>query len=74
MKNFLYSVVLELSAANTATIPATMGHLAHGLFLDLVKQVDSALSARLHDEPGYRPFTVSPLSGAQVHRIIGQIR
>src|SRR6266571_5317799 len=66
MSKYLYSVVLELSAANTATIPATMGHLAHGLFLDLVRQVDPALSARLHDEPGYRPFTVSPLSGAQV--------
>lgn len=66
MKNFLYSVVLELSAVNTATIPATMGHLAHGLFLDLVRQVDPTLSARLHDEPGYRPFTISPLSGAQV--------
>jgi CRISPR-associated endoribonuclease Cas6 len=66
MNKYLYSVVLELSAANTATIPATMGHLAHGLFLDLVRQVDPALSTRLHDEPGYRPFTVSPLSGAQM--------
>ena len=66
MKNLLYSVVLELSAANTATIPATTGHLAHGLFLDLIKQVDPDLSSRLHDEPGYRPFTVSPLGGAKV--------
>jgi len=64
--NYLYSVVLELSATNTATIPATMGHQAHALFLNMIRQVDPDLSARLHEEPGYRPFTVSPLSGGQI--------
>jgi CRISPR-associated endoribonuclease Cas6 len=61
--SLLYSVVLELTALNPAVIPATMGHQAHALFLDLVRQVDLSLAARLHDEPNYRPFTVSPLSG-----------
>ncbi len=64
--NYLYSVVLELVALNEATLPATMGHQAHALFLDLVRQADPALAARLHDEPGYRPFTVSPLQGGRV--------
>lgn len=32
-------------------------------FLNLVKQVDQGLASRLHEEPGYRPFTASPLSG-----------
>lgn len=64
--NYLYSVVLELHAVNAATIPATMGHQAHALFLNLIKQVDPALSARLHEEPGYRPFTVSSLDGVRV--------
>jgi CRISPR-associated endoribonuclease Cas6 len=61
----LYSVVLELTALKAASIPATMGHQAHALFLDLIHQIDPALAARLHDEPGYRPFTVSPLSGGR---------
>ena len=62
----LYSVVLELTCTNQATIATTMGHQAHALFLDLIRQIDSDLATRLHDEPGYRPFTVSPLSGGQV--------
>jgi hypothetical protein len=64
--NYLYSVVLELSATNTATIPATMGHQAHALFLNMIRKVDPDLAVRLHEEPGYRPFTVSPLSGGQI--------
>lgn len=63
---YLYSVVLELRAINQAALPLTMGHLAHALFLDLIGQVDPALAARLHDEPDYRPFTVSPLDGVPV--------
>ena len=59
----LYSILLTLSARHFATIPRTTGHLAHALFLNLVKQFDPALSSRLHDEPGYRPYTISPLSG-----------
>lgn len=66
MKGLLYSIVLELSATSTTTIPASMGHQAHALFLDLVRRVDPALAARLHDEPEYRPFTVSMLSGANI--------
>jgi CRISPR-associated endoribonuclease Cas6 len=63
---YLHSVVLELQVTNNAALPATMGHQAHALFLDLIKQVDPALATRLHDEPNYRPFTVSPLSGVPV--------
>jgi CRISPR-associated endoribonuclease Cas6 len=59
----LYSVVLELSQKGDATIPATMGHQIHALFINLVKRFDPVLASRLHDEPGYRPFTVSPLIG-----------
>ncbi len=66
MNTLLHSITLELTASNTATIAATMGHQAHALFLDLVQQTDAELAARLHDEPNYRPFTVSPLSGIRV--------
>src|SRR5438128_5587508 len=64
--NYLYSVVLELSSITSCTIPASTGHQAHALFLDLIKQVDPALASRLHDEPNYRPFTVSTLNGVKV--------
>ena len=64
--NYLYSVVLELSSITSCTIPASTGHQAHALFLDLIKQVDPALATRLHGEPNYRPFTVSSLNGAKV--------
>jgi len=64
--SYLHSVLLELGTQSAATVPATTGHLAHALFLDLVKQVDAALATRLHEEPGYRPFTVSPLIGGHV--------
>lgn len=63
--SYLYSVVLDLHAVNATTIAATMGHQTHALFLDLISQVDSALATRVHEEPGYRPFTVSLLEGAR---------
>jgi CRISPR-associated endoribonuclease Cas6 len=63
---YLYSIIFELSATSTTTIPASMGRQAHALFLDLVRQVDPALSSRLHGEPEYRPFTVSMLSGVNI--------
>jgi CRISPR-associated endoribonuclease Cas6 len=66
MTNLLYSITLELHALESTNIPATTGHQAHALFLDLVRQVQPDLAARLHDEPDYRPFTVSMLNGALV--------
>lgn len=60
----LYSVLLELQAQHKAHLPATMGHQIHAMFLQLVARADPALSVRLHDEPGYRPFTLSLLLGA----------
>lgn len=66
LTNLLYSTILELTATSPTSIPASMGHQAHALFLDLVRQVDPALSSRLHDEQDYRPFTVSMLNGANI--------
>jgi CRISPR-associated endoribonuclease Cas6 len=43
-----------------------MNHQTHALVLNLVRQFNSGLSTRLHNEPGYRPFTVSPLRGLAV--------
>jgi CRISPR-associated endoribonuclease Cas6 len=66
VKSLLYSIILELCAVNTTPIPAHRGDHTHALFLDLVRQVDAKLSSRLHDEPEYRPFTVSVLQDARV--------
>jgi CRISPR-associated endoribonuclease Cas6 len=65
MTNLLYSVILEILCTNKAILPTTTGHQAHALFLDLINQIDPILAARLHDEPNYRPFTVSPIKGAR---------
>jgi CRISPR-associated endoribonuclease Cas6 len=62
----LYSVLLELAATDNAVLPGTTGNLTHALFLEMIAQVDPALAQRLHDEPEYRPFTVSALLDAQV--------
>src|SRR5690348_13214352 len=64
---YLYSIILELCATSTTAIPAYRGDHTHALFLDMVRQVDAELSGRLHDEPDYRPFTVSVLHGARVN-------
>jgi CRISPR-associated endoribonuclease Cas6 len=64
--NKLFSVALELVATQNVTLPIAIGRQVHASFLCLVGQFDSALSARLHGEPNYRPFTVSLLRGGEV--------
>jgi CRISPR-associated endoribonuclease Cas6 len=64
ISKYLHSLILELNATSNIELPATTGHQAHALFLDLVQRIDPALSARLHNEENYRPFTVSPLRSA----------
>jgi CRISPR-associated endoribonuclease Cas6 len=60
----LYSALLVLQAQQEARLPVTMGHQIHAMFHQLIARVDPALSDRLHDEPGHRPFTLSSLRGA----------
>lgn len=69
----LYSCVVHLTAEAPATLPATQGHHAHAAFLDLVRGVDPGLAAWLHDTPGRKPFTVSPVRGLPEARH-GQVR
>lgn len=62
----LSSVLLELQAQRDVVVPTkTTGHLIHAIFHRLIAQTDRGLSARLHNEPGYRPFTLSPLLGVR---------
>jgi CRISPR-associated endoribonuclease Cas6 len=71
---YLYSIILELCAINTTAISAYRGDHTHALFLDMVRQVDAEISSRLHDEPDYRPFTVSVLHGALVNDGMQELR
>lgn len=63
----LYSSVIRLINLYPVTIPPPGGQHAHGAFLDIVKAVDSDLSAKLHDlfrgKGERKPFTVSPVMG-----------
>ncbi|MGQ9683437.1 MAG: CRISPR-associated endoribonuclease Cas6 [Anaerolineae bacterium] len=61
----LYAVVLLLGAAGPGTARRTAGHLAHASVLQMVREVDGDLSARLHARESVRPFTVSTLEGVR---------
>ncbi|NWJ94206.1 MAG: CRISPR-associated endoribonuclease Cas6 [Chloroflexi bacterium] len=61
--DYLRSIILDFIATNDSSVSVTTGHQAHALFLNLIEQADPALNKRLHNEPGYRPFTVSALMG-----------
>ncbi len=61
----LYSIVFELRTRSAATLSGATGPLAHALLLNLIKQFDPALSASLHNMPGPKPFTISPLLGVE---------
>jgi len=59
----LYALIVRLVAENGGDLRATQGRLAHAAFLALLRGVDPPLAARLHDDDGPKPFTVSPLLG-----------
>jgi len=59
----LDSCYLILLPKKNQTVVRIRGDQTHALFLNLIKQFDPTLSARLHHELGYRPFTISPLYG-----------
>lgn len=62
----LYSSIIRLLNLCEVTIPPPGGQHAHAAFLDIVRQVDPALSQALHDTRGKgarQPFTVSPIMG-----------
>src|SRR5438876_9862048 len=62
----MHSAILVLHSYKDANIPKTMNHQTHALVLNLIGQFNMNLSVRLHNEPGYRPFTVSSLRGLEV--------
>jgi CRISPR-associated endoribonuclease Cas6 len=59
----LYALVLRLRPARGHGPPNPLGHGVHAMFLDLVRQIDPALAARLHADAPSKPFTVALLPG-----------
>jgi CRISPR-associated endoribonuclease Cas6 len=57
----LISLVLQVCAQQPAQLPASLGRASQALLLRLIQAQDAALSARLHDEEGLRPYTASNL-------------
>ncbi|HXF83867.1 MAG TPA: CRISPR-associated endoribonuclease Cas6 [Anaerolineales bacterium] len=69
----LYSSVIRLLNLYSVTILPPGGQHAHAAFLDIVRAVDSALSQRLHDLNGRKPFTVSSLMGLPRQRETAEV-
>lgn len=59
----LYALIIRLVATKNGRLRATQGHLAHAAFLNILQQVDPAISEALHNINGRKPFTISPLEG-----------
>ena len=59
----LYALIIRLVPQQSGTLRATVGHLAHAAFLNILRQVDPALSEKVHNLNGRKPFTLSPLHG-----------
>ena len=59
----LYALIIRLIADQNGRLRATQGHLAHAAFLNILQQVDPAVSEAIHEMHGRKPFTISPLEG-----------
>ncbi len=54
-------LILKGQPEPSSSAPAWWGRAAHALVLDLIRQTDTDLAARIHDSDGLKPFTVSSL-------------
>ncbi len=61
--NLLYSLVLELQPRHEALLAPTQGYHAYALLLQIMRWRDPGFASYLHELPGTKPFTVSPLRG-----------
>jgi CRISPR-associated endoribonuclease Cas6 len=57
----LYALVLRLRSQDGGMLPEVRGHGLHGLFMDLVRQVDPERSEALHADALSKHFTVAAL-------------
>ena len=62
------AIVISFQRTNSAPLPAAVGECTHGAFYTLIRQADPGLSARLHDCPERKPFTLSGVQEEQRKR------
>jgi len=60
----IYSVELRLRVVQVVEPGGITGHHAYGFFLGLMARASGAVSTRLHDQAGPKPFTLSPVAPA----------
>lgn len=56
-----FSILLQGYPIHDIPTDEAQGSAIQGMFLHLLEMVDPAVSARVHDEKTYRPYTLSPL-------------
>ncbi len=60
------SIVTVMHPVSDSTLPASVGHISHGLFFALLSSHDTELADHLHERGGTKPFTTSPIQGKMV--------
>ncbi len=63
-----FSLIIQGYPQQQVPVAHVQGPILQAMFLNLIKQVDPSLVTRLHDNPGYRPYTLSPLGIAEENR------
>ncbi|PIE35701.1 CRISPR-associated endoribonuclease Cas6 [candidate division KSB3 bacterium] len=56
-----FSIFLQVYPHDDIPLGQAQGPALQGMFLSLIRAVDPAAAARLHEENRYRPYTLSPL-------------
>ena len=56
-----FSIVINGFPKQNVPVPHVQGPALQGMFLHVMDEVDPSISARLHDDRSYRPYTLSPL-------------
>src|SRR5579883_1258538 len=59
----LFSLQLRLHPVSTGQVQPSSGNQVQAAFLDMIRQSDPQLSARLHEPNQRRPYTLSLLQG-----------
>ena len=66
--DMLVSIVVELVSKRNVSLPPHLGRANHAALLRQIGMFDPALSRRLHDLEGAKPFTCSSILGATPRR------
>ncbi|MFZ5942933.1 MAG: CRISPR-associated endoribonuclease Cas6 [Bacillota bacterium] len=54
-----------MTAIDNGVLPYNNSLLIHGLFLSLINEADPLLSKEIHDQDGFKPYTLSMLRGGK---------